>query len=91
MKTITATTTTRRNGRHGWSAAGPLVPAAIRCEVSLPRLATRPAEVVLGELAVDAGGLSHQEAGRAAGAGRSEPASASPRAQPPTPVRRPAL
>jgi hypothetical protein len=62
MKTTTATTTTRRNRQRGWQAAGPLVPAAIRGEVSLPRLATLPAEVVLGELGVDAGGLSHQEA-----------------------------
>jgi hypothetical protein len=62
MKTTTDMTTTRRNGHRGWHAARPLVPAAIRGEVSLPRLATLPAEVVLGELAVDAGGLSHQEA-----------------------------
>jgi sodium/potassium-transporting ATPase subunit alpha len=62
MNSTTATTTTRRNGRRGWHAARPLVPAAIRGEVSLPRLATLPAEVVLGELGVDAGGLSHQEA-----------------------------
>ena len=62
MKTTAATTTTRRNGHRGWQAAGPPVPAAIRGEVSLSRLATLPAEVVLGELGVDAGGLSHQEA-----------------------------
>jgi hypothetical protein len=62
MKTITATTATRGNGHRGWRAGGPLVPTAIRGEVSLPRLATLPAEVVLGELGVDAGGLSHQEA-----------------------------
>ena len=64
MKTITTTTTTtgRRDGHHRWRAAGPLVPAAIRGEVSLPRLATLPSEAVLGELGVDAGGLSHQEA-----------------------------
>jgi magnesium-transporting ATPase (P-type) len=62
MKTTAATTTPRRNGHRGWQAAGPPVPAAIRGEVSLSRLATLPAEVVLGELGVDAGGLSHQEA-----------------------------
>jgi P-type Ca2+ transporter type 2C len=58
----TATNISRRNGHRGWRAAGPLVPATIRGEVSLPRLATLPAEAVLGELGVDAGGLSHQEA-----------------------------
>jgi P-type Ca2+ transporter type 2C len=62
MKTTMSTTTSRRNGHRGWRAAEPLVPAAIRGEVSLPRLATLPAEAVLGELGVDAGGLSHQEA-----------------------------
>src|SRR5512132_394321 len=62
MKITAATTTTRRNGHRGWRAAGPPVPAAIRGEVSLPRLATLPTGVVLGELGTDAGGLSHQEA-----------------------------
>ena len=62
MRTVTTTTATHRNGHRGWRAAGPLVPAAIRGEVSLPRLATLPAEAVLEELGVDAGGLSHQEA-----------------------------
>jgi P-type Ca2+ transporter type 2C len=62
MKITTTTTATRRDGHHGWHAPGPLVPAAIRGEVSLPRLATLPAEAVLGEPGVDAGGLSHQEA-----------------------------
>jgi hypothetical protein len=70
MKTTAATITSRRNGHRGWRAAGPLVPAAIRGEVSLGRLATLPVEVVLGELGVDAGGLSHQEsAARLAQAG----------------------
>jgi hypothetical protein len=62
MKTTATTTTNRSNGHRRWRAPGPLVPAAIRGEVSLPRLATLRAEVVLGELGVDAGGLSHQEA-----------------------------
>lgn len=63
MKTTAATTTSRRNGHRGWRAPGPAVPAAIRGEVSLPRLATLPPEVVLEELGADAGGLSHDEAG----------------------------
>jgi magnesium-transporting ATPase (P-type) len=62
VKTTTTTTTSRRNGHRGWRTAGPLAPAAIRGEVSLPRLATLPAEVALGELGVDTGGLSNEEA-----------------------------
>jgi hypothetical protein len=63
MKTTATTTTSRRNGHRGWRASAPPVPAAIRGEASLPRLATLPAGVVLEELGVDAGGLSHDEAG----------------------------
>ena len=44
------------------ACTGPAVPAAIRGEASLPRLATLPPEAVLRELGVDAGGLSHEEA-----------------------------
>jgi hypothetical protein len=62
MKTTPTTATSGRNGHRGWRAAGPLVPATIRAEVSLGRLATLPAEVVLGELGVDTGGLSNEEA-----------------------------
>ena len=62
MKRTATTTTNRSNGHRGWHAPGPAVPAAIRGEVSLPRLATLPPEAVLRELGVDAGGLSHEEA-----------------------------
>ena len=62
MKTTAATTTNRSDGHRGWRAPGPAVPAAIRGEASLPRLATLPPEAVLRELGVDAGGLSHEEA-----------------------------
>ena len=62
MKTTAATTTNRSDGHRGWRAPGPAVPAAIRGQASLPRLATLPPEAVLRELGVDAGGLSHEEA-----------------------------